>query len=248
MKNETYKQYLKERRDTMPHYKKRALDAWRHIKSERALQAWKESINAPQGFSIDYNGVAHEYVDKEGYAYLFKIEPDYDAPYDDMKHQGYDYDVRDRGYNKPEFAYHGNATRHSGDGFYMWLDLSNDRSYIPAVFDVPENYVRQFYNNKNYSKHGAYINMVASARMAIEQDVNTYCKTEYCYTSVTLYAPDGEEVAQDGLGGCDIDYATSGAAFRDHGLFEAMQEEASKHIAMVMPFIVPENYAQGAYI
>lgn len=250
MKNKTYKQYLAERKNTMPHYHNRAIDAWRHIVFKRKFDAWLKEIDAPHGFYTDSDNVAHEFTDDKGYRYVFKIEPDYYVSYmyDDMKSQGYDYDVREGGYSKPGFAEHGNVTRHSGEGFRMWLDLSNDRHYIPAVFDVPESYTRQFYDNKNYSKHEAYTNMVASARMAIEQGVNTYCKTDYCDVSVTVYAPDGEEIETDGLGGCDLDSSTSGRVFYEHDMLDTLREAAAKHYAETQPQAIQQNYACGAYI
>ena len=241
-----YKQYKAQRAQTMAHYTPKASDAVRAIKHAQKLAAWLESIDATT-FHTDGENVAHEYIDEKGYKYVFKAEYDDFPYYEDMKWQGYSYEVEPA---KPGFAYHCGQgfTHHKGEGLQAWLDLSNDRQYVPALFDIPESYMQQFYNNKDYGKGEAYSRMVQATKTAIKQDIDQYCKNDMLVISVTVYDKHGEEVYRDSLGGCDYEYVTSGDAFFENAMFESCKEEAQKDFATVTPQAIPQNYTHGAFI
>lgn len=221
-----YEQYKSARNGSMPHYTTSAINALRHVRYEANLKAWKESIGA-NSFYTDNENIAHEYTDdKTGVKYVFKIEMDDHSNWQDIEAQGYDVETNQR--RAPEFFEFGSFTRHSGDGFKAYLSYGQSRDGN-ALFDVPEKYVRQFYSPKQYAKHAAYVNMVASARLAIEQDKKNYLETEYAYISITAYDKDGEEIASDGLGGVDYNYAMSGSCFYEQ-VFTTVKDEVQKYL------------------
>jgi hypothetical protein len=235
--NDLYKEYKAQRKQSLAYYIPTAKSAWQHIKHERALKAWKAEIGATSFYC------GHEYTDARGYKYVFKIEPDDNLFWHDIKNggQGYTFEVLRSNHYKPDFKEHGDFTRHSGDGFKACLDVGTYRDYTLAAFDVPEDFIKQFYDAKNWCKHEAYIRMIASARRAIEADVEQL-KTEFNCISVHLYAPDGEAIDSDYLGGCDTDYCTSGNAFFEQGMLDNMKEKAAEHFAAVAPHAIPENF------
>lgn len=247
MKNPNLVTYYKARSASMPHYLTRAIDAWRNIQSDRKLAAWKAEIDATS-FYTDSHNVAHEF-EENGFKYVFKIEPDYDGcdaedyfPRKGGKNsQGYEvYDVAryEEDHNKP-------PRYQAGKGMTLYADIGNYRQCYWKRFELPEEYVRQFYDNRNYSRQVAYENMIASAKLAIEQGIKTV-NLDYCYISVTAYDAEGHEVATDGLGGVDSDYATSGQAFFEHGMLETCKQEVDKELiknARAMEKSRPDMYA-----
>jgi len=216
-----YKNYLAERKESMSHYITSAKNAMLFVRAEQKLAAWKKEINAPNKFYTDSDNVAHTYETEDGYKMVFKLEADYDnCRQDDINGQGYEVKIGKR--NKPDFAEHGEFTRHSGKGIEAYIGFDcGYRDYENAYFDIPEKYMEQFYDNKNYSKHDAYIHMVASTRLAIEQDIKNAFNTEYYYISVTVFKDD-EELESFGIGSIDEDYAISGSGFFDYSYNDAM--------------------------
>jgi len=242
-----YNEYLKKRYyNVMPHYINTAKNALLSIRSEQSLKAWKESIEAPNEFYTDSDNIAHTYTTNDGYTLTFKIECDDICRADDVRHQGYSVETNCNRHCKPDFADHGEFTRHTGKGLQAFIDIG-ERCINYASFDIPESYIEQFYSHKNYSKHNAYINMIASARMAIQQDIKNYYHTEYFYISVTV-EKDGVELESFGICGIDESYAISGQAFFDYSYSDAMEfikndrEKAACEYANYMTASRPDFY------
>lgn len=228
----------------MPHYTVTAKDALRRLKWENSIKAFRESVDAGDHFFI---GEPHEYTDDKGYKYVFRVENEDDCYYmaDDINHQGYTVDLCE---DKPTFAEEGaEYSRHSGEGMQAYILHRTGYDTAPIFFDVPEDYLRQFYDGRQHSRGEAYYNMLLSAKKALKQDLD-YHYGDFYVVSVSVYSPCGEELHADNLSGCDEKYAISGEAFLDHGFMRDCRDAIENHFAMNRPAFVAVNYEQGAFI
>lgn len=216
-----YAQYKKQRAERMPHYNVKAIDAMRHIRFSQALENWKQSIGAIGGFYTDSHNVAHTF-ERNGYTVTMKIENDDYSSWNDIGCQGYNTTAaRARCVDTED------NKRYSGGAMTIYKDVGEHNTLIYR-FDLPESYIKQFYNEK-LGKSRAYDCMIASAKMAIDQDVKNANEETY-YISVTVTDTLGTEIFTDGLGGVDYENATSGAAFYDHGMVEEAMATIDKDI------------------
>lgn len=242
-----YKEYKAARAKHMAHYRTTAKTAMLTIRSQQALAKWRESVDMPKRLCSD----GHEYIDANDYKYVFTLKADYDSDVS-WFFEGYTHDLKESRhcYNVDEHTKEYGYKRFSGDCFEACIGFNpvDDRDYYYAVNVADHKYMRQFYNNKDFSKHDAYINMLQSTKQAFEQDIKHAYQSEYYTIGVELYAPNGEQIEADYIGSCDYEYASSGEAYKEYGLFEAMQDKALEHFATINPMHIAANYQQGMCI
>lgn len=225
-----YIQYRRKRAKGMPHYFVTAKDALQAIRAKDKRVAMLDAIGASHTLYTDYKGVAHEW-EENGFTIQLKIENDENHVFEDiipykggMNSQGYY--VYDLGRYADEDDKQ--DKRYSGGAMILAQDIGEgERNW--KKFELPESYVKQFYNNKDFGKHEAYSRMVASAKIAVDQDIKI-AKMDYCYVSVTVLDKHGNEIFHDGLGGCDYDYAQSGEAFFDHGMIDSARDAINSEL------------------
>ena len=242
MEKITYKEFkeFKKNYDKLDYFLLGSKFCYEALKRQKAFKKWKEKYNFSEVNYPDADNVLHDYKLENGYILRFKAEPYYDI-YDNIHDQGYSYETLNR-YSKPQFAVEGSKfSRYSNDELYYFCDLSNDRDYIPALFTLPKEWVKQFYNNKDFSKHEAYNRMVTSAKSAIESDVNYY--KDYFYTCIIeIIDPNGLKVDFVCIGACDEKYSFSGLTFYEHNLINEAMEIIKNDIGLNNPLDLQENY------
>ena len=228
---ELLKAYQKYRNETcMPHYKNTAIAALRQARFDLSVKDWLAGIGASAPLYTD-NSIAHEFVEN-GFKYVLKIESDENFFYSDvfpykggMNSQGYSVKhTRGRSIDTED-----NKRYKNGDGMTIYIDVG-DRDTCIYKMELPESFIRQFYDNRHYCKAAAHDNMVASARLAIEQDIKC-ANAEYYYISCTVYNSEGAEIASEGIGGIDSDYALNGHAFYEYGMLDTCRDAVQKELA-----------------
>jgi hypothetical protein len=207
-----YKDYIEARKRRLPYYNVTAQDALCSIRNKQKLKEKLESIGCTGRLYTDSDNVCHIFK-KHGYTITLKIECDDNSHFDDINHQ--DYGVENA---RKRFIDEQDNKRYSGGDMVIYKDLG-DRNTVTYRFDLPESYIRQFYNAK-LGKARAYDAMVASTKQAIDQDIKSFTQECY-YISVAVTDIIGTEIFNDGLGGCDFDFATSGAAFFECDMIES---------------------------
>lgn len=247
----TYKQYKEARKQTIAYHVPSAKSAMQHLRYEEKLNAWRESINmSAKQYGYGKDDPLHVWIDENGYEYHFIMEADdLDCA---MWEDESDFTKRSLSrYEKPEYVDNGSTfSRYSGNGLQCVYDLASycDRSYYPYEFDISEQFIRQYYDNKTWGKHEAYTRMLQSVYDFFERYVKHTYKQGMHYIAVYVYDAEGNEIDFCSLGGCDESYVESGAAFYEHGLLDEAKEIAAKDFAVVKPHAIPESYLQGAFI
>lgn len=223
----TLQQYKKARySNTMPHYTNSAKTALQILRHKEKLKTFLSNIGAASYLYCDSSDIAHEW-EEAGYTITLKIEyDDFNSRWEDIIPRKWG--INSQGYfvfNERYSADHESTRYRAGEGLTVYARAGDYHLRI----ELPEKWLRQFYDNRNYDKASAYNNMVASGKMAIEQDIKQACQ-EYFTIGCTVSDSQGNEIFSDYLGGCDLDYAQSGEAFLEHGMIESAREAIEKEL------------------
>lgn len=212
----TFKEYKNARNaKKLPYYTISAKSAVEAIRYKSKIKTFLHSLG--QGSYIS-NG---DTIKQAGYTIKLIIESDdYNCHYEDiiprkgaMNSQGYEVYPLDRYTEKQSQRYK------QGEGLRIVQSVGDYRKSQTYEFYLPENWIRQFYDNKQQSKANAYTNMIAVAKQALESDIKD-ATADYYTIGIIVTNPQGEEVFTDYLGGCDEKYASSSEAFYENGMID----------------------------
>lgn len=215
----------------------KASQAYLHTKSHFARQAWREANGLPSSIHVEFNQPSHV-IERDGYRIELLCQTDENLIYDEVGAQGYHAEWQHSRHNTPDFfrEYGANFQRdHAGDyAFCVPVSQYRDTIYLTGYFG--KDFIDQWRTCKS-----DFPAALERAKEAIEHDA-AYYSGDFACVGVRVFAPDGEEIYSDYLGGCDYEYAESLDAHYEHDMLDRAKDAIRDHFAGIQPQMVSANY------